>query len=157
MVKPIPDGYRSVTPHIVIRDAAKAIEFYKKAFNAEENYRMPGPGGKLMHAEIRIGDSIVMLADEMPDMGSKSPQALGGTPGGLMIYTKDVDAMFQQAVKAGATVEMPVSNMFWGDRYGKLRDPFGHSWAIATHVEDVPPEEMPKRMMAAMKDMKPSG
>jgi PhnB protein len=147
-VKAIPEGYSTITPHLVCKDAAKAIEFYAKAFGAVERYRMPGPGGKVMHAEIQIGNSIVMLADEFPEQGARSPQSIGGTPVVLMIYTEDVDAAFQRATDAGAKAIMPPADMFWGDRYGKLSDPFGHEWAIATHREDVTPEEMARRMAA---------
>lgn len=147
-VKPIPDGYHSVTPYLIIKGAAAALEFYKTALNAEERVRMPGPDGKVMHAEIQIGDSIVMLADEFPEMGAVSPQTLGGTPVGFCIYVTDVDARFQQAVAAGAKIERPLQNQFYGDRSGTLLDPFGHKWTLATHVEDVTPEEMQRRMAA---------
>ena len=147
-VKPIPDGFHSVTPYLVVRDAAKALAFYQSAFGAEERYRMPGPDGKVMHAEFRIGDSIVMIGEETPQMGALSPQAVGGSPVSLLIYVKDVDASFARASKAGCTVKMPLADMFWGDRYGKLEDPFGHHWAMATHKEDVSPQEMTKRMAA---------
>jgi uncharacterized glyoxalase superfamily protein PhnB len=149
-VLPIPKGYHVVTPSIVVRGAANAIEFYKKAFGAKELSRMDGPGGKIMHAEIRIGDSIVMLSDEFPDMGSSSPETIGGSPASLMIYTKDVDTLFNQAVSAGAKVSMPVSDMFWGDRYGKVTDPFGHQWQLATRKENLSPKEMARRGAAAM-------
>lgn len=157
--KPIPDGYHSVTPHLVVRGAAKALAFYGKAFGAEEQLRMASPDGKILHAEMRIGDSVVMLADEFPpqgpqDAGALAPESLKGTTGGLMLYVKDVDKMFERAVKAGAKTLLPVTDMFWGDRYGKLIDPFGHVWAIATHVEDVPPKEMEKRQAAMMAEMK---
>ncbi len=147
---PIPKGYHVVTPSLVVRGAANAIEFYKKAFGAKELNRMDGPGGKLLHAEIKIGDSIVMLGDEFPEMGSSSPQTVGGISASLMIYTKDVDALFNQALAAGATVSMPVSDMFWGDRYGRVKDPFGHDWQLATHKEDLTPKEMNRRAAAAM-------
>jgi uncharacterized glyoxalase superfamily protein PhnB len=147
-VKSIPDGYHTITPHLAVRDAAKAILFYAKAFGAEELFRMPGPGGTVMHAELKIGDSIVMLGEEAPQMGASSPQTIGGSPVSLLIYVKDVDASFARADKAGCTVQMPLTDMFWGDRYGKLLDPFGHHWALATHKEDVSPEEMAKRMAA---------
>jgi PhnB protein len=147
-VKPIPDGYHTVTPHLVVRDAAKAIEFYTKAFGAEERFRMPGPNGVVMHAELQLGDSVLMLGEEAPQMGASSPQTIGGSPVSLLIYVKDVDASFARADKAGCTVQMPLTDMFWGDRYGKLLDPFGHHWALATHKEDVSPEDMAKRMAA---------
>jgi PhnB protein len=147
---PIPKGYHVVTPSIVVRGAAEAIEFYKKAFGAKELSRMPGPDGKLLHAEIRIGDSVVMLGDEFPNMGATSPLSLNGKASSLMIYTKDVDALFNQAVAAGAKVAMPVADMFWGDRYGIVTDPFGHRWQMATHKEDLTPKEMARRAAAAM-------
>jgi PhnB protein len=153
MAQAIPDGYRSLTPYLRCRDAAKAIEFYKKAFGAEEVMRMPGPDGKVMHAEMKFGDSMLMLGEECAEMKMHSPLSLGGSGSGLHIYVKDVDKSFERAVQAGCTVAMPLMNMFWGDRYGKLADPFGHEWSIATHVEDVPPEEMPKRAAEAMKQM----
>lgn len=145
---PIPKGFTTVTPHLVVNGAAEAIELYKKAFGAKEKNRMPGPDGRLMHAEIQIGDARLMLSDEFPGGSSKSPKALGGTHSSVMLYVKKVDAVFEQAVKAGFTVTMPVADMFWGDRYGQLVDPFGHSWAIATHIEDVTPKQMAKRMAA---------
>lgn len=140
--KPIPEGYHSVTPYLTVRDAARAIEFYKQAFGAKERGAMKGPAGKIMHAELVIGDSIIMLADEFPEFGSLSPQSIGGSPSGLHIYVEDVDSAFDRAVKAGANVEMPVADMFWGDRYGKLRDPFGHKWSIGTHKADLSMEEI---------------
>src|ERR1051325_2600239 len=152
-VKPIPDGFHTVTPYLVVHDAAKAIDFYKRAFDAKERYRMEGPPGKIGHAEIQIGDSVIMLGDEMPQMDTKSPQSLGGTTGGLFIYVHDVDAAFNKAVGAGAKATMPPADMFWGDRYGKLTDPFGHSWSMATHKEDVAPEEMKRRGDEAMAKM----
>jgi len=148
-VKPVPDGYHSVTPYLSVRNASEAIAFYKKAFGATELVRMDMPGGKVGHAELQIGDSRIMLADEfpeMPDMVSKSPRALGGTTFGLHLYFEGVDVRFEQAVKAGGKVLRPVSNKFYGDRSGTLEDPFGHVWTIATHVEDVSPEEMERRM-----------
>lgn len=148
--KPVPEGCRTVTPYLIIRDAAKAIEFYKKAFGAVERFRMPMPDGKLAHAEIQIGDSVVMIADENPQWGVQSPQALNGSPVSIFLYVPDVDATFKQAIAAGATEVMPVADMFWGDRYGKVVDPFGHKWDLATHVEDVAPEEMEERMKKAM-------
>ncbi|MSQ94769.1 MAG: VOC family protein [Gemmataceae bacterium] len=153
-VAPIPPGFTSVTPHLVIRGVAKAIEFYKKAFVAEEIIRMPGmTEDSIGHAEIKIGNSIVMLADEWPGIRVASPEKFGGTTVSIMLYVKDCDAAFNQAVAAGATVSMPLMNMFWGDRFGKVTDPFGHEWAIATHVEDVTPEECARRGDKAMKQM----
>ena len=149
-VKPIPQGYRSVTPYLTLNDASRAIDFYKRAFGAREVTRMEGPDGKIAHAEIKIGDSMVMLGDEMPGMGNRSPHSLGGTTSGIMLYVEDVDKFYQNAVAAGAQVEAPLADMFWGDRYGKLKDPFGHSWAVATHKEDVASAEMSKRMQEAM-------
>jgi PhnB protein len=152
-VQPVPSGYHTVTPYLVQSDAAAAIEFYKKAFGATEVMRMQAPGGKIGHAELKIGDSMIMMADEFPGSASRSPKSMGGTCAGVFLYVTDVDAMFQKAVDAGAKVEMPLANQFWGDRYGKLTDPFGHSWSMATHVEDVAPEEMKKRMKEAMSKM----
>lgn len=149
-VMPIPKGMHAVTPSLVIRGAADAIEFYKKAFGAKEKGRMAMPDGRIMHAEIVIGDSRIMMADEMPEMGSKSPLALGGTPSSLLIYTRNVDALVAQAANAGAKVTMPPADMFWGDRYAKLQDPFGHEWEVATHIEDVSNREMAKRAQAFM-------
>jgi PhnB protein len=152
-VKAIPDGYHTLTPHMTVRDAARAIEFYKQAFGAVERGVMKGPDGKIGHAELVIGDSIVMLADEFPEYGSLSPLSTGGSGMGLHIYVEDVDSAFDRAVKAGAKVDMPVSYMFWGDRYGKLADPFGHKWSIATHKADFTAEEMEQGMKAMMQDM----
>jgi len=154
-VNPIPEGCHSVTPHMIIKGAGKAIDFYKKAFGAEEIMRMPGPGGNVMHAEIQIGDSRVFLADEFPDMGCLSPATLKGSPVTIHLYVKDVDATFKQATGAGATVKMPPTDMFWGDRFSKVQDPFGHEWSIATHKEEVSPEECAKRMAAQMGGGKP--
>ena len=152
MAKPIPDGHHTITPCLVIKGAAEAIEFYKRAFGAEELGRMPMPGPdgqvRIGHAELQIGDSRLFLSDEFPDHGVTGPN--GSSPVALHLYVTDVDAIFNRAVEAGATVKMPVADMFWGDRYGKLVDPFGHSWSIGTHIEDVPHEEMPQRMAAAM-------
>lgn len=150
-VQPIPDGYHTVTPYLYIKGAAKALEFYKTAFGAIELFRMPAPDGRIAHAEIKIGDSPVMLADEYPEMGARGPQTLGGASSSFLIYVADVDARFQQAVAAGATVSRPVKDQFYGDRSGTVTDPFGHMWTIATHVEDVPPEEMNRRMEAMAK------
>lgn len=145
-VAPIPPGYHSVTPYLVVNDAAAALDFYKRAFNAEEVMRLPTPDGKIGHAEVKIGDSHVMLADEFPHWGRVGPKTLGNTPVSLMIYVEDVDARFEQAVNAGATVLRPVVNQFYGDRSGSLEDPFGHQWTIGTHVEDVPNDEIARRM-----------
>ncbi len=147
-VKPIPDGYHSVTPYLILRDTAKAIEFYKAAFGAVELLRMPMPDGSVAHAEVKIGDSPVMMGEENPAWGNKSPQTLGGTPAGLCIYVADCDAVFAQAVAAGATVVKPLADQFYGDRSGTVLDPFGHQWTVATHIEDVPPAEMQARMEA---------
>lgn len=147
-VKAIPEGYYSLTPYLVTKGAADAIEFYKKAFGAEELMRMPGPGGRIMHAELKIGNSILMLSDENPERGYLSPTTIGGAGCSVMLYTDDVDATFKSALAAGATEDMAPMDMFWGDRMGNLKDPFGHNWAIATHKEDVSPEEMEKRMAA---------
>ena len=150
-VKPIPDGYSSVTPYLIVTGAANALDYYKMAFDAQEIMRMPGPNGKIAHAEIQIGNSRVMLADESPEMGHKSPLTLGGSGTGLMIYVTDVDDTFQRAVSAGGKVVQAVKNQFYGDRSGNLTDPFGHQWTIGTHVEDVAPQEMQRRMEEAMK------
>jgi len=149
-VKAIPAGYHSVTPYLMLRDGAAAIEFYKKAFGAKELMRHPGPQGKLMHAEVQIGDSPIMLADEMPEALCLGPKSRGGTTVGIMIYVENVDAVFQQAVAAGAKVLRPLKDQFYGDRSGSVEDPFGHVWTIATHKEDVSPEEMKKRAAAEM-------
>ena len=149
-VKPIPEGMHAVTPHLVCAGAAEAIEFYKKAFGALDEGRLPGPDGKLMHAVIRIGGSAVMLVDEMPQWGALGPKSLKGSPVTLHLYVEDVDAAVKRAVAAGAKVTMPVEDMFWGDRYGKLEDPFGHHWSVATHKRDVSDAEM-KKAMEAMK------
>ncbi len=145
-VNPIPEGMRTVTPHLICAGAAEAIEFYRKAFGAVELSRMPGSDGKLMHASIRIGDSVIMLNEENPDWSSFGPKHLKGSPVTIHLYVENADAAFEQAVRAGAKVSMPLDDMFWGDRYGKLEDPFGHQWSIGTHVRDVSPEEMKKAM-----------
>jgi PhnB protein len=147
--KPIPNGYHTLTPYLTVRGAAEAIEFYKKAFGAEVHGQMPAPDGRVMHAELQIGDSRIMLADEFPDMGSRAPATLGGTAGGVHVYVQDVDAAWARAVAAGATVVMPLADMFWGDRYGKLRDPYGHEWSLASHTEDLTEAEMGQRAAAA--------
>ena len=148
-VKPIPEGYHSVTPYLIIEGAADAIEFYKQAFGATELFRFPTPDGKIGHAEIKIGDSPVMLADAYPDMGYNGPKSLGGSPVSLMIYVEDVDTIFNRAVDAGATVKEALSDKFYGDRLGSLIDPFGHVWHVSTHKEDVSLEEMEERAKAA--------
>jgi len=147
-VKPIPEGYHSVTPYLIINGATAALDFYKKAFGAVELFRMEHEG-KIGHAEIKIGDSPIMLADEQPNMGFVGPQALGGTPVSLMIYVDDVDKIFKQAIDAGAIEQKPVQDQFYGDRSGNLKDPYGHVWTVATHKENVTPEEMTKRIAAA--------
>ena len=151
--KPIPDGYHSLTPFLTVRDAERAIEFYKAAFGAKERGVMKGPDGKVMHAELMIGDSIIMLSDEFPDFGALSPESVGGSSMGLHIYVDGVDAAFDRAVKAGAQIEMPVMDQFWGDRYGRLKDPFGHKWSIATHTRDLTMDEMKQGMDEAMAKM----
>ena len=148
-VKPIPDGYHTLTVYLIVRDAAKAIDFYKSAFGAEERFRMPGADGKCIgHAEMKIGDSMLMLADEQPGAFGRSPQALGGTPFCFVVYVENVDAAFQRAVAAGATILRPLENKFYGDRVGMVVDPYGHQWCLMSHVEDVPPEELEKRAAA---------
>lgn len=144
-VKPIPSGYHAVTPYLVMKGASQAIDYYKKVFGAEELFRMSDPTGKIGHAEIKIGDSPVMLADEYPEMGFRGPDAFGGTPVSLLLYVPDVDATFQKAIAAGAKAIKPVEDQFYGDRSGTLRDPYGHMWTVATHKEDVSHEEMKKR------------
>jgi PhnB protein len=144
-VNPIPEGYHTVTPALSIDGAAEAIEFYKRAFGAEERYRMTTPDGKIAHAELQIGDSVVMVSDAFEWSGVKAPTQVGATTAGLFMYVEDVDAAFQSAVDAGATVAMPVETQFWGDRFGSLTDPFGHNWSLATHVEDVSREEIERR------------
>ena len=147
-VKPIPDGYHSVTPYLIVDDAARAMEFYKRAFGATEVFRWEAPDGRVGHAEIKIGDSHVMLADEHPEIGARGPRSIGGSPISLLLYVEDVDATVGQAVEAGARLTRPVANQFYGDRTGGVEDPFGHVWHVATHVEDVPPEELEKRAAA---------
>jgi PhnB protein len=149
-VKPIPEGYPRVSPYLSVAGAADAIDFYTKVLGAKERMRMDGPGGTIGHAEIEIGDSIIMLADENPDFGNKGPKTIGGTPVTLSVYVEDVDDTFERALKAGATSLRDVDNQFYGDRSGSFEDPFGHQWHVATHVEDVPPEEMGKRAAEAM-------
>jgi PhnB protein len=147
-VKPVPDGYHAVTPYLIVNDGPAALEFYKKAFGAVELLRMPRPDGRIGHAEIKIGDSPVMLADEHPEIGALSPQSVGGSPVSIHLYVADVDAMFNQAVAAGASVVRPLQNQFYGDRTGGVKDPFGYQWYVATHIEDVSPEELQRRAAA---------
>jgi PhnB protein len=152
-VKPIPQGYHTATPYLVVDDAAAAIDFYGRAFGAKERMRMGMPDGRIAHAELDIGDSVVMLSDPFPQARVKPPSELGGTTSGVFLYVKDVDASFQQAVNAGATSESEPEDMFWGDRFGSLTDPFGHSWSLATHKEDLTEQEIAERAQAAMAQM----
>jgi PhnB protein len=149
-VKPIPEGYPQVVPYLCVDGANAAIEFYGSVFGATERMRMPGPDGKIGHAELQLGDSVIMLADEYPDMGVRGPRAFGGTPVTISLYVEDVDDVFDRAVKAGAKVLRPLENQFYGDRTAQLEDPFGHRWSVASHVEDVPPDEMERRAAEAM-------
>jgi PhnB protein len=151
--KPIPEGYQTVTPYLAVDDAAKAIEYYAKAFGAKERGRMEGPDGKIGHAELEIGDSVVMISDPSPQASTRPPKELGGTSASVFMYVEDVDAVVKRAVDAGATITMEVADQFWGDRFGTVTDPFGHVWSIATHVEDVSPEEMAERSREAMAAM----
>jgi PhnB protein len=153
MTKPIPEGYHTVTPYLVFDNASEAIEFYKRAFGAKERVRMEAPGGKIGHAEIELGDSVVMLSDAFPQSTTKPPSELGGTSAGVFLYVEDVDAVVQRAVDAGATITMEVADQFWGDRFGSLTDPFGHSWSVATHIEDLSEEEIAERGKQAMAAM----
>jgi len=153
-VKPIPEGYHTVTPYLIVHDAAGALQFYQKAFGAKELMRFPGPNGKIMHAEIQLGDSKIMLADECPEMGARSARTLGGSPITMALYVKDVDLLASQAVAAGAKVVRQVQDQFYGDRSGVLADPYGHQWNIATHTEDVSPDEMQKRAAAIYQERK---
>ena len=146
----IPDGYPQVSPYLCIDGASDAIEFYGSVFGATERMRMPSPGGKVGHAELEIGDAVIMLADEFPEMGVRSPKAIGGTPVTISVYVDDVDSVFERAMSAGATSLRAVENQFYGDRNGQFEDPFGHRWSVATHVEDVPPDEMAKRAASVM-------
>jgi PhnB protein len=151
--QPVPEGYHTLTPYLSVDDAAAAIDFYGRAFGAKERARMSGPDGKIAHAELEIGDSLVMLADPYPQFATRSPRELGGTTVGVFMYVENVDEVFRQAIDAGAAPTMEPEDQFWGDRFGSVTDPFGHSWQIATHVEDVPPEEMAERSKAAMAAM----
>ena len=155
MARAIPKNFRTVTPHLTIEGASDAIKFYKKAFGAKELGRMKGPDGRLMHAMIMIGNSVVMLNDAFPEWGGKGPQALGGSAVAVHLYVEDADKVFKKALKAGATVAMPIADMFWGDRYGLLVDPFGHRWSVATHKKDMTPAQMAKAAKAAMAQHKP--
>jgi len=149
MVKPIPDGYPRVTPYLIVEGAAEAIDFYRSVFGAEERFRLPAPEGRVGHAELAIGNSVIMLADQAPEMDARDPNTVGGTPVSLHVYVEDSDAVFARAIEAGARELRPVEDRFYGDRSGAFEDPFGHRWDVATHVEDVPPEEMDKRMADA--------
>ena len=153
-VQPIPAGYPAITPYLRVRSATHALEFYKKAFGAREKSRMAGPDGRVMHAEMQVFNTVVMLSDEFPDRGALSPESLKGSPVGLFVYTRDVDGAIARAVAAGATVTMPAQDMFWGDRFGTIRDPFGHDWQLATHKEDVAPKEMQRRFLAMQAQQK---
>jgi PhnB protein len=152
-VQPIPEGYNTVSPYLAVDDAEKAIEYYKKAFGAEETVRMNAPDGRIGHAELEIGDSHLMLSDPFPQSSTKPPTELGGTSVSIFMYVEDVDAVVQKAVDQGATVTMEVEDQFWGDRFGSITDPFGHNWSIATHIEDLTPEEIEERGKAAMAAM----
>jgi len=154
-VKPIPEGYHSVTPYLVVQGAAEAIRFYERAFGATEIFRLP-MGDRIGHAEIRIGDSVVMLADEFPDMDHLGPKSRGGPTASFLIYCEDVDSAWRQAIGAGGTSEREPEDQFWGDRMGTLRDPFGHRWSLATHTEEVPPDELQRRMDKMMAEAQPS-
>jgi PhnB protein len=155
-VQPIPEGYHTLTPYLAVEDAAEAIDYYTRAFGAQETIRMPGPEGKIAHAEIKIGDSLIMLSDPFPQSTVRPPGEVGGTTASIFMYVEDVDAVVKQAVGAGAKVTMEIADQFWGDRFGSIQDPFGHTWSIATHVEDVPPEQMAERAKEAMAAMSSS-
>jgi PhnB protein len=149
--KPVPEGYHAVTPYLIVDGAAKALDFYKQVFGAKERMRMPGPGGKVGHAEINIGDSVIMLADEHPEMGARGPKAFGGSPTSIVLYVENVDTTVKAAVGAGAKILQPIEDKFYGDRSGTIEDPFGHHWHVSTHVEDVSPEELQRRAAAMAK------
>jgi len=153
MPQPVPEGYHTLSPYLAVEDAKAAIEFYQRAFGAKERVRMDGPDGSIGHAELEIGDSIVMLSDPFPQSTARPPKELGGTSAGIFVYVDNVDELYKRAIDAGATSAMEPENMFWGDRFGSVLDPFGHSWQIATHVEDVPPEEMEERAKKWMAEM----
>lgn len=152
-VQPVPEGYHTLTAYLAVDDAAAAIDFYGRAFGAKERVRMAGPGDSVMHAELEIGDSLLMLSDPFPQASTKPPKELGGTSASIFMYVEDIDSMYKQAIEAGASSLMEPDDMFWGDRFGSVQDPFGHSWTIATHIEDVSPEEMEKRSEAFMAEM----
>lgn len=154
--KPIPEGYHSVTPYLIVKGAAAAIDFYERAFGATELLRMPDGRGAIAHAEVKIGDSVIMLADENPNLGYRGPRSLGGSTVSILLYVSDVDGTYERALKAGARAQRPVANQFYGDRSGAIEDPFGHFWTISTHVEDVPPDEMKRRIEAALKSAEAS-
>ena len=155
--QPIPEGYHTLTTYLTMENATEAIDYYKDVFGAKERIRMEAPDGKIGHAELEIGDSLLMLSDAFPGATSRPPTELGGTTAGAFMYVEDVDAVVKRAVESGATITMEIADQFWGDRFGSITDPFGHSWSIATHVEDVPPEEMAERAKAAMAEMGTSG
>ena len=155
--QPIPEGYHTLTTYLTMENATEAIDYYKDVFGAKERIRMEAPDGKIGHAELEIGDSLLMLSDAFPGATSRPPTELGGTTAGAFMYVEDVDAVVKRAVESGATITMEIADQFWGDRFGSITDPFGHSWSIATHVEDVPPEEMAERAKAAMAEMGSSG
>ena len=155
-VQSVPKGYHTVTPNLVVAGAVQAIDFYKKAFGAEEIMRFPGPDGKIMHAELKIGDSIIMLVDEMPDQGTRGPKAIGGSPVGFFIYRDDVDAAWKRALDAGASAIVPLADQFWGDRSGCIEDPFGHRWWLAQHIQDLTPEEIQKAASEFFSQMQPA-
>ena len=152
-VQPVPEGYHTVTPYLAVDNAAEAIDFYRRAFGAKERVRMPGPGDTVMHAELEIGDSHVMLSDPFPQASTTPPKELGGTSASVFMYVEDIDAVYRQAIDAGASSLMEPDDMFWGDRFGSVQDPFGHSWTIATHIEDLEPEEMQRRSEEFMAQM----
>ena len=147
-VPPVPAGHHTLAPYLCVRGAARAMDFYARAFGAQELFHMTGPGNRISHAEMQVGDSVLMLADESPEQGTRSPEAYGGSAAGVFLYLADVDSVFERAAAAGAKILAPPADMFWGDRYGKLLDPFGHEWGIATHIEDLTPEETQKRLAA---------
>jgi PhnB protein len=152
-VRPIPEGYHSITPYLIVKDCAKAIEFYRKSFGAEARFRMDTPDGRIGHAELKIGDSVLMLADEFPEMKSLSPQSIGGSPVSIFLYVDDVDTVFNRAVSSGSRILSPVKDQFWGDRHGRVEDPYGHVWEISTHKKDLSADELKKAADAEFKEM----